>query len=105
MNWRKSLISLLAIILLFAAAFGLNKLLSSFAKPSEEKAREEIKLFVKTKKVNYSANDANIVETGRLASQQTVDLSAEVQGGSSLLNSCMRPRRSMSPFWSNLPLR
>jgi len=47
---------------------------------TEDKQREEIKLFVKTDKVTYSTNQAKIVETGRLSSQHSVDLSAEVQG-------------------------
>ena len=80
MNWRKTLISILAIIILFVITFLISGMLGGMAESPEEKQKEEIKLFVKTKKVAYSSNDAKIVETGRLSSQQTVDLSAEVQG-------------------------
>jgi multidrug efflux pump subunit AcrA (membrane-fusion protein) len=80
MNWRKSIISVLAIILILVAAYALNMFFSSLGKKPEEKGREEVKLFVRTEKVNYSTNSAQISEMGRLASQQTVNLSSEVQG-------------------------
>ena len=80
MNWRKSLISFLAIILLILLGYGLSKMLSSFATPPEEKEKELVKLYVRTDKVAYTTNSARIIETGRLSSQQTVDLSAEVAG-------------------------
>ena len=50
------------------------------AAQTEEKQKEAIKLFVKTEKVAYTNNSAKIIETGRLSSQHTVDLSAEVPG-------------------------
>jgi len=80
MNWRKSLISLLVIVVLIALAFLLKGMLAGMAESPEEKQKEDIKLFVKTEKVIYTTNKAKIVETGRLASQQMVNLSAEVQG-------------------------
>lgn len=80
MNWRKLLISVIAIIILFAFAFWLNGMFSSMGTTPEDKTREEIKLYVKTEKVKYATNNAMIVETGRLTSQQMVNLSAEVQG-------------------------
>lgn len=80
MNWRKSLISFLAIIILFAAAYAIYYFLSSFGEKPEEKVREDIKLFVKTEKVSYTSNSSRIIETGRLSSQHNVDLSAEVPG-------------------------
>jgi multidrug efflux pump subunit AcrA (membrane-fusion protein) len=80
MNWRKSIISVVAVIILLVAAFALNNLFSSFGEAPEESSREEIKLFVKAEKVEYSTNKASIIEMGRLASQQSVNLSAEVQG-------------------------
>lgn len=80
MNWRKSLISLIAIVILFAFAFWLSAMFSSMGVEPEEKTREQIKLYVKTEKVKYTTNSAIILETGRLSSQQTVDLSAEVAG-------------------------
>ncbi len=80
MNWRKSIISVLVVILLLAGAMALNYLFSSFGKEPEERNRSDVKLFVKTEKVAYSNNTATITEMGRLASQQTVNLGAEVQG-------------------------
>ena len=80
MNWRKLIINLIVIIVLFGLASLIYNMLSSMAEPTEEKQKEAIKLFVKTEKVSYSTNSAKIIETGRLASQQSVDLSAEVQG-------------------------
>ncbi|MEJ2595279.1 MAG: HlyD family efflux transporter periplasmic adaptor subunit [bacterium] len=80
MNWRKSIISVLVVILLLAGALSLNYLFSSFGKEPKERNRSDVKLFVKTEKVAYSNNTAIITEMGRLASQQTVNLSAEVQG-------------------------
>jgi len=80
MNWRKLIISSLAIIVIVSLGFFLNGMFSGMAEPPEERQKEEVKLYVKTQKVAYSTNSANIVETGRLSSQQNVVLSAEVQG-------------------------
>ncbi|MCF8405763.1 MAG: HlyD family efflux transporter periplasmic adaptor subunit [Bacteroidales bacterium] len=80
MNWRKTIISILAIIIMIALGFFLNGMFSGMAKSPEEKQKEELLLYVKTQKVEYSSNSSKIIETGRLASQQTVDLSSEVQG-------------------------
>lgn len=80
MNWRKSLISIVAVIMIFVAAFVIYYALSSFGKAPEEKIREEAKFFVKTEKVSYTSNSSKIIETGRLNSQQNVDLSVEVPG-------------------------
>ena len=80
MNWRKFLISILAIIVLFGLSFLISGWLSGMAEVKEEGTKEAVTLYVKTEKVVYTSNTAKIVETGRLSSQQTVDLSAEVQG-------------------------
>ncbi|MCD4731696.1 MAG: efflux RND transporter periplasmic adaptor subunit, partial [Bacteroidales bacterium] len=80
MNWRKSIISIIVIIVLFVLSWLLYGKLAGMAEAPEEKQKEAIKLFVKTEKVSYTTNEAKIVETGRLSSQQSVDLSAEVQG-------------------------
>ncbi len=79
MNWRKSLITLMVLVVLFALAFFLKGMLAGMAETPEEKQKEAIKLYVKTEKVSYTTNTAKIIETGRLSSQQKVDLSAEVQ--------------------------
>ncbi len=80
MNWRKFLVSILAIIVLFGLSFLISGWLSGMAEVKEEGTKEAVTLYVKTEKVAYTSNTAKIVETGRLSSQQTVDLSAEVQG-------------------------
>ena len=80
MNWRKSLISIAVVIVLFILSSLLYMMFAGMEEKSEDKQREEIKLFVKTEKVTYTTNQAKIIETGRLSSQHTVDLSAEVQG-------------------------
>ena len=80
MNWRKSLISLMVIIILFVLTWLLYGALSGMAETPEEKQKEALKLYVKTEKVSYKTNTAKIIETGRLSSQQSVNLSAEVQG-------------------------
>ncbi len=80
MNWRKSLINLVVIIILFVLAWLLYGALSGMAETPDEKQKEALKLYVKTEKVSYKTNTAKIIETGRLSSQQSVDLSAEVQG-------------------------
>jgi len=80
MNWRKSLITLAVVVVLFILSSLLYMMFAGMEEKPEDKQREEIKLYVKTEKVTYSTNQAKIVETGRLSSQHTVDLSAEVQG-------------------------
>jgi membrane fusion protein, multidrug efflux system len=80
MNWRKSIISVIVIIVLFGIVYLIAGKLGGMAETPEEKQKEALKLYVKTETVNYSTNNAKIIETGRLSSQQTVDLSAEVQG-------------------------
>jgi len=80
MNWRKSLITIAVVGVLFILSSLLYMLFSGMEQKSEDKQREEIKLFVKTEKVTYTTNQAKIIETGRLSSQHSVDLSAEVQG-------------------------
>jgi membrane fusion protein, multidrug efflux system len=80
MNWRKTLISIAVIVVLFVISFLLYGLFAGMAEPSEKLSREEIKLFVKAENVSYTTNKAKVIETGRLSSQHTVDLSSEVQG-------------------------
>jgi len=53
---------------------------AGMAELPEEKEKQAAILYVKAEKVTYTDNTAKIIETGRLSSQQSVDLSAEVQG-------------------------
>ena len=80
MNWRKSLITIAVVVVLFILSSLLYMMFAGMEEKAADKQREEIKLFVKTEKVAYSTNQAKIIETGRLSSQHTVDLSSEVQG-------------------------
>ncbi|MEZ5082312.1 MAG: hypothetical protein R2750_02490 [Bacteroidales bacterium] len=80
MNWRKFFVGVIVVIVAFTLAISLNNMLAGMAEAPEEKQKEDITLFVNVEKVTYSTNMAKIVESGRLASQQMVDLSAEVQG-------------------------
>jgi multidrug efflux pump subunit AcrA (membrane-fusion protein) len=80
MNWRKTLISILALVLISGLTYLVFEKLSGMGEKAREKERETLMLFVKTEKVKYSSNTASVIETGRLSSQQSVDLSAEVQG-------------------------
>ncbi|MCD4697802.1 MAG: hypothetical protein K8S16_16375, partial [Bacteroidales bacterium] len=63
MNWRKSLISLLVIVVLFVLTYLLYGMLAGMAELPEEKQKEAIKLYVKTEKVSYTTNKAKITET------------------------------------------
>ena len=80
MNVRKIIIGFIAVVFLLIISLILSKMFSGMARESEDKEREAVILHVKAQKVEYKENTAHIVEMGRLASQQTVDLSAEVQG-------------------------
>ncbi|MBE0648044.1 MAG: HlyD family efflux transporter periplasmic adaptor subunit [Bacteroidales bacterium] len=80
MNLRKSIITIVVLVVLFILSSLLYMLFSGMEEKTEDKQREEIKLFVNSEKVAYTTNLAMIVETGRLSSQHSVDLSAEVQG-------------------------
>jgi len=80
MNWRKTLVSLIIIVVLFIISIGLYSLFAGMGESAEKSQRIEPTLYVKTEKVLYTSNEAQIVETGRLSSEHTVDLSAEVQG-------------------------
>ncbi len=80
MNWRKTLISIGTLIILSVLTYLLYGALSGMENKSKEKQKEALKLYVKAKQVAYTTNTASIVETGRLSSQNIVDLSAEVQG-------------------------
>lgn len=80
MNWRKLLINLLSIIIVLAAAYFIMGYLNSMKTTPESKPREDTKLFVRAQQVNYETNSAVISATGRLSSQEEVDLTSEVQG-------------------------
>jgi hypothetical protein len=54
MNWRKFLVSILAIIVLFGLSFLISGWLSGMAEVKEEGEKEAVKLYVKTAKVAYT---------------------------------------------------
>lgn len=80
MNWRKFLLNLVLIIVVLAGSYLLMGYLSSMKTTPESKPRQDTKLFVRAVEVNYETNSAVISATGRLSSQEEVDLSSEVQG-------------------------
>lgn len=80
MNWRKLLLNLFLIIVVLLLAYLAMGYLSSMKTTPESKPRKDSKLFVRAQQVNYETNSAVISATGRLSSQEVVDLSAEVQG-------------------------
>ena len=80
MNWRKSLITFAVVVILFIFSGLLYMLFAGMEEKTEDKKREEIKLYVKAEPVTYTTNQAKIVETGRLSSEHTIDLSSEVRG-------------------------
>ncbi len=54
--------------------------LTSMKTTPESKPRKDTKLYVRAQQVNYETNSAVISATGRLSSQEEVDLTSEVQG-------------------------
>ena len=80
MNWRKLLLNLFLIIVVLLLAYLAMAYLSSMKTTPESKPRKDSKLFVRAQQVNYETNSAVISATGRLSSQEEVELSAEVQG-------------------------
>ena len=80
MNWRKLLINLGLIILVIAISYFIMQYLQGLKTTPESRPREAAKLYVRAEKVAYADNWAEISATGRLSSQQEVDLSSEVQG-------------------------
>jgi multidrug efflux pump subunit AcrA (membrane-fusion protein) len=80
MNWRKLFVNLGLIILVLGISYFTMQYLSSLKPTPESRPREEAKLFVRAQQVLYGSNWAVISATGRLSSQEEVDLSSEVQG-------------------------
>jgi multidrug efflux pump subunit AcrA (membrane-fusion protein) len=80
MNWRKLFVNLGLIILVLGISYFTMQYLSSLKPTPESRPREEAKLFVRAQQVSYGSNWAVISATGRLSSQEEVDLSSEVQG-------------------------
>lgn len=80
MNWRKFLLNVLLIIVFLAAGYFIMGYLSSRKTVPDFKQREDTRLFVRARQVNYETNSAAISATGRLSSQEEIDLSSEVQG-------------------------
>lgn len=74
------IISVVVVVALIVIAFMISSYMVSSKKTPEAKPAEEARLFVKAEKVVYSKNSASVSATGRLTSQQDVDLSSEVQG-------------------------
>ncbi len=80
MNYRKVLLNVIWIVALLVASYMIMGYLSSLKPNPETKAREDIKLYVKAAQVVYGSNQSLVEASGRLSSQEEIDLSAEVQG-------------------------
>ena len=74
------MVNLGLIILVVGISFFIMQYLQGLKTSPESRPREEAKLYVRAQKVHYKDNKAEINATGRLSSQQEVDLSSEVQG-------------------------
>lgn len=79
MNKRKLIIigSVIGIIII---SFVLSGIFSKMKKEPEKKAPEQIKRYVKAVPVKYKTLSSKLTATGRVASQNFVDLSTEVRG-------------------------
>lgn len=77
---NKKVIIILAVIVLLGLSFVLMSVFQSMKEEVPKNPTEESIFYVKTKQVEYSDITASVKATGRLASQQYVDLSTEVQG-------------------------
>lgn len=77
---NRKIISILAAIGILVLAFGLMSLFSSMKKEPPKMPPKEIVINVKAQPVKYQTMRANVYGAGRVASFQTIDLIAEVQG-------------------------
>ena len=77
---KRRLIIIISILVILGGSYGLMVYFSSLKKPQEQKPPVEQKRYVKAKPVEYSDVEVLVSATGRLASQQYVDISSEVQG-------------------------
>ena len=80
MNWRKVIVNIILIIIVLASSYFLMGYLESMKTTPKSKPRQDAKLYVRAQQVNYETNSAVISATGRLSSQEEVDLTSEVQG-------------------------
>jgi len=80
MNWRKVIVNIILIIIVLATSYFLMGYLESMKTTPKSKPRQDAKLYVRAQQVNYETNSAVISATGRLSSQEEVDLTSEVQG-------------------------
>jgi multidrug efflux pump subunit AcrA (membrane-fusion protein) len=74
------IISAIVVIALIAITIMISSYMVNSKKTPNAKPAEEVKLYVKTEPVVYGKNAATVTATGRLSSQNDVDLSSEVQG-------------------------
>ena len=80
MNLRKALISIAVVaVVIFLAVMFTQYLIATKTVP-ETNEKQEATLYVKAIPVEYNTHSSGIEATGRLSSQQSVDLSAEVSG-------------------------
>ncbi len=80
MIMNRKLIIVLAIFLLIGGSVVMMSYFESLKEEVPKNPTEEMVLYVKTNKVEYSDIQSSVNATGRLTSHQDVDLSTEVQG-------------------------
>ena len=80
MNFRKSAISIVIIIILVFVSFAIYNILIASKEDPTVREKEELILEVFAEPVKYSTNSTRISNTGRLSSQNAVGLSVEVTG-------------------------
>ncbi len=80
MNIRKTLISIIVVVIVIMLSIIISQYLIETKTVPETNDKQEPTVYVRAKPVIYSENMAGIEATGRLASQSEVDLSAEVSG-------------------------
>jgi len=77
---RKRLIIIIAILIIVGGAYGFMVYLNNQKEEQEQRPPEEQKRFVRAESVKYGDVTVQVIATGRLSSQQYVDISSEVQG-------------------------
>ncbi len=80
MNWRKTLIVLAAGILTLMVSMGIFMALKKSHRPPEQKPLTKTIRMVQSELVQYTTQNSTLEATGRILSQQSVELIAEVQG-------------------------
>ena len=77
---KRRLIIIISMLVIIGGSYGLMTYFASLKKTQEQRPPEKQKRYVKAEPIIYSDVEVLVSTTGRLASQQYVDISSEVQG-------------------------